>query len=115
MKTLLCSVVVALLLTSAGCGPSKSEQAKAHAQSEIKQSNAEHGEAIRARCTQLGAAAALLQEPQVTAAVPANTNFGIYPEFYNGGPWAESAKMAIAGPTHYVAVVCWKPARPGPS
>jgi hypothetical protein len=101
------SIGVLTLLGLAGCGPSKSEQATQAMLAEIKKSNAEHGEAIRARCAQLGAAADLLQNPAVTAAMPANTHFEIYPEFYSGGPWGEAAKAATAGETVRVAVVRW--------
>lgn len=97
--------VVALSITLAGCGPSKSQQAKTAMLAEIKQSNAEQGDAIRARCAQLGAAADLLQNPTVTSAVPANTNFEFYPEFFSGGPWAEAAKTVQPGETVRVAVV----------
>ncbi|MBX9788776.1 MAG: hypothetical protein K2Y37_07655 [Pirellulales bacterium] len=107
MRYLIGTSVIGLLVAGTGCGPSKSEQAKTEALAEIKKSNAEQGEAIRARCAKLGAAAALLQDPQVTAAVPANTNFEIYPEFYSTWQGASPAKAEKLGETVPVAVVCW--------
>jgi hypothetical protein len=105
MKTLLYMSVVALLITLTGCGPSKTEQAKSQTLAEIKQSNADFGEAIRVRCAQLGAAAALLQNPTVTGDVPDGVHFEIYPEFFSGGPWEEAAKSPTADQTAHVAVV----------
>lgn len=95
------------LVALAGCGPSKSEQAKSQALAEIKQSNADFGEAIRARFEQLGKAAALLNNPTVTGAVPANTNFEIYPEFFSAGSSESPMKATTAGQTVALAVVNW--------
>ncbi len=105
MKSLTYLSFLALLITLTGCGPSKSEQAKSQALAEIKQSNAEQGEAIKVRCAQLGAAAALLQSPAVTGDLPDGVHFEIYPEFYSGGPWEEAAKSHTADQTVHVAVV----------
>ena len=105
MKTLLYMSVVALLITLTGCGPSKSEQAKSQALAEIKQSNADFGEAINVRCAQLGAAAELLQNPTVTGDLPDGVHFEIYPEFYSGSTWEEAAKSHPAEQTVHVAVV----------
>ena len=107
MKFLKLTSLGALLIALAGCGSSKNEQTKTAMLAEIKQSSAEQGDAIRARCAQLGAAAALLQNPTVTAAVPANTHFEIYPEFYGGGSIDAMTKTTMPGETVTLAVVCW--------
>ncbi len=105
MRSFMPMSIAALLVALAGCGASNDAQKQQAMLAEIKQSNAEHGPAIKARCAQLGAAADLLQNPTVTADVPANTNFEIYPEFFSGGPWGAMAKAATTGETVRVAVV----------
>jgi hypothetical protein len=105
MKFLQVNLLIVCLATLTGCGPSKSEQAKSQALAEIKQSNADFGEAIKVRCAQLGAAAELLQNPTITGDLPDGVHFEIYPEFYSGTTWEEAAKSHTAEQTVQVAVV----------
>lgn len=107
MKFLQVNLLIVCLATLTGCGPSKSEQAKSQALAEIKQSNAEQGDAIRARFDQLGKAAALLNSPAVTGAVPANTHFEIYPEFFSAGMSDAMTKATTSSETVTLAVVNW--------